>query len=280
MKKHFAILFVFLLVVGTVGGSYVNPDPSLEIRNLLRETITQPGVLRTTNEGFVRDETTIWVEDITTRSGISPEQVCLSLGKFKGNSDWNEPVPGQRISYVGEVSKVIKFNVLCQNGLDLATTVQNIGTDKISLSDLEDCDCVNENKLCCIAVLAESKPGSYPSPLIFSYIIIGLLVFSGLAVVVMYLIGLFFLFSSKIALLLKGMYLTKILLLIIGFLISSFVGTIVAFFPQIFLSALGYYLVSRTTEKRASKGAILILVADIIAIASIIFLLPLALQTV
>lgn len=279
MRKYFAVLFVFLLVVGTVSGSYITPTPLSEIRALLETAINQPGVLKTTNEGFVRDGTTVWIESITTRSGISSEQVCLSLGQFKGNSDWDEPVPGQTIIYVGKTSKATKFNVLCQNGLDLATTVQSIGTGKISLSDLQDCNCINENKLCCIAVLAESKPGSYSRPLNFLDFVFWLTVFSGLAVVVLYLVGLFFLFSSKIVLLLKGMYLTKILLFIIGFLISGFIGSIVAFFPQVFLSTLGCYLISRTREKRASKGTILILVADLIAIAGFIFLLPLALQT-
>src|SRR3989344_6867141 len=120
----------------------------------------QLGASLTTGESVVSSEKFIDSAVIANYSdSVTPEQICLSLGRYEVESGWALRGGGKEIFYTGPENKSVKFFVLCDQGNKIRETIPLFPADKINLDYVRHCKQFNpENeKPVCAVVLSEAR---------------------------------------------------------------------------------------------------------------------------
>ncbi|MCX6802282.1 MAG: hypothetical protein NT067_04185 [Candidatus Diapherotrites archaeon] len=91
-----------------------------------------------------------------TNVGIVGQQLCLSLGDFSGNSEFQGTT--QMITYKGNNSREAKFSALCAPGKELLSQIGEVGQyPEIKKEWVSDCECVTDpalqEQVCCLVAL-------------------------------------------------------------------------------------------------------------------------------
>ena len=120
----------------------------------------QLGASLTTGESVVSSEKFIDSAVIANYSdSVTPEQICLSLGRYEVESGWALRGGGKEIFYTGPENKSVKFFVLCDQGSKIRETIPLFPADKINLDYVRHCRQFNpeNDKPVCAVVLTEAK---------------------------------------------------------------------------------------------------------------------------
>lgn len=148
-----AILMVLFSVLGIIRFD-IGSEPSKAASDQLKEAWNSPATLKTTqNVTFSPQQNIISPRGLadTSRVGISPEQICLSLGDFEDKEGSNFAIAGKSINYTGSGTKVARISIFCYNGNELLTALDESGLTDASIW-LSNCD-VDTAELFCIVAL-------------------------------------------------------------------------------------------------------------------------------
>ena len=164
------ILMILLSILGYINFSPRN-QPIVSAADALKSAYQTPSQLVTSQKvTFTKTNNTLARLTVVERAniGISPEQVCLSLGDFKNikNSGFEGGADGETVNKNAitftrpNSSQDAKLSVLCYTGSDLENLVGS-STDaiypKIDDSWVSSCDCVSDPDLakqtCCLIAL-------------------------------------------------------------------------------------------------------------------------------
>ena len=93
------------------------------------------------------------VQDIA--GNIQGDQVCVSLGEFKNNPDWQQSINGQSITYFGVDPQELDFFVICEVGNKLGSAISFFPNNKIKPEYASNCPQINpaNKNLACLVVL-------------------------------------------------------------------------------------------------------------------------------
>ncbi len=96
----------------------------------------------------------------TALTGLADEQVCMSLGEFRGNPGFSGGVSnGQedRVFYGGAGSVSVRLSAICDEGSNLVDTIS--GHSSLDPAWAENCSCTNDpglaHQLCCLMALRD-----------------------------------------------------------------------------------------------------------------------------
>ncbi len=165
------ILMILLSILGYINFSPRN-QPIVSAADSLKAAYQTPSELVTSQKvTFTKSNNTLSRLTVVERAniGISPEQVCLSLGDFAGlagQGGFDGGVDGDspnvnRIMYKGGGSRDAKLSVLCYTGANLPDIIGD-GEDaiytEIEKSWVDGCDCTDESndlskQTCCLIAL-------------------------------------------------------------------------------------------------------------------------------
>ncbi|MCH7523862.1 MAG: hypothetical protein IIC74_02345 [Bacteroidetes bacterium] len=216
---------------------------------------------------------------VSIAGNIGPDQICLSLGDFKFNSNWSIQSDGASIVYTGQNEQELDFFVLCETGGKLRETVQFFPLEEINENYIKHCPQLDsDNKeLACVVVLTKSVPRSNGN---FSYANLLFFIFT-----IVVLFPLLYLLRVK-NINLKLFNLIKTVFLLAVFVVFYLFGTILTtlvtvmllffFFVQINLSIAPMILGLYSQETHRLKFVVkIVLVAEVLGlIASLIFITP------
>jgi hypothetical protein len=94
----------------------------------------------------VSKDTTIRAADFTSAAKIasftgevSPENICLSLGRFSDDPDWFIDMGGTTVRFVGEGRRDITFIVVCDLSERITSTIQENPSTRMSLKYVSHC---------------------------------------------------------------------------------------------------------------------------------------------
>ncbi|MFH1234606.1 MAG: hypothetical protein V1493_03255 [Candidatus Diapherotrites archaeon] len=153
----FFLLLVFILFPGTPFKPVNEPADTLEEAVSAMYYLAQSSH----NVTFYKDYsvTRAW---ILTKAdvGISEGQLCLSLGDFTGDADFEGTA--QTITYKGGDSKIAKFSVLCLPGEEMLSEIgEGAVFEDIKTEWASGCECVTDpvlqEQVCCLIALRNPR---------------------------------------------------------------------------------------------------------------------------
>lgn len=275
MKKSFLIIFLLFLALPAFSQSSIADSLSSQsgdFFNRFNNQVQNKQII--TAEQLSRDEIVISIA-----GNIRPDQICLSLGDLKFNSNWRTQSDGAVIVYTGQHEQELEFFVLCETGGKLREAVQFFPGDQIQENYIKHCPQLNKDnkELACVVVLTKSVPRSNGtfSPahilfFIFTIIVLFPLLYllrvKNINLKLFNLIKTVFLLSVFVVFYLFGTILTTLVIVMLLFF----------FFVQINLSIAPIILGLSSQETDKIKLVIkIVLLAEVLGlIASLIFITP------
>ncbi|MCR4368459.1 MAG: hypothetical protein NUV67_00970 [archaeon] len=225
MKHNFLIAILLLLLIPQVfaEGSLSGAITSQAEVFLHRLTVGPSTTQYVTSSDFANSS-----ELQKIAPGISPENVCMSLGTFRSDPDWLLGTNGESIRYAGSKDQGLEFFVFCEKGSKLLQAAQFFPGNKISEKFMAHCpqvDSENEQQAC-IIVLSKYSPVA-PDGFSIAYQVF--FIFAVLAI-----LPLLFLFRAD-DLNLKLLNLIKLVFLVSMFVVFYFLGFILSVMAMVLL---------------------------------------------
>ena len=272
VPKFIAFTVLLLLVLSASAQT-----PSDQIFYEISKITDQLGASITTGESIVSSEKFIDSAVITNYSdSVTPEQICMSLGRYEVEQGWELKGGGKEIFYTGPENKAVKFFVLCDHGNKIKETIPLFPADKINLDYVRHCKQFNpDNEMpVCAVILSEAKTISNPE-LQPGFAVLFLLMLLALVPLILVLR------SNKIEL--KGIYALKLLLIISTILFIFFFSGLSTLllailllsvtFSQAILSLASMILgFTRNESRNVKRSVFAVLVFELVALFFVLIL--------
>ncbi|MBS3059847.1 MAG: hypothetical protein J4224_05500 [Candidatus Diapherotrites archaeon] len=165
--KSVAFFLAFLLIFAIAFGQEQSLVDKLSTQ--LDQTAKNLGSAITTSFSSVSTDEVIDAGLISEfAESIDSRQVCLSLGKYAGASDWRIDPDGKNITFTGSDTHDIQFFVLCDEGRKMKTTMQFFPETQINEKFINHCPQFKpeNDRIACAVILnhAAVQPKPQPSP--------------------------------------------------------------------------------------------------------------------
>lgn len=151
-----AVLAILLAILAPV---FFPNDPAKKVPPVLKDAFSGIGSIKTTETvTFESTYSNLNSTGIANASGvgITPNQICLSLGDLSTESAIFE-ITNERnsINFKGSGKKDARISIYCYSGKEMVSSIEVLGSSGIKAEWADGCPCVNsENEeVCCLVAL-------------------------------------------------------------------------------------------------------------------------------